>query len=109
MAEGGIYKDLLPLILHAIIDAVYEYDDVSGKYTTDYTIEEIKAIWLEGGYAVLSVIEKQFENCFEDTYKSRWSDFVLNTIMWKRAAKEFSKATARPKDWKERLTHTLEK
>lgn len=107
--EGGLYKDLLPLLLHAIINTVYEYDDSSGKYTTDYTIEEAKAMWLEGGQAVLAVIENQFANCFEDTYKSRWSDFVLNTLMWKKAAKEFSKAAARPKDWKEHLTHTLVK
>tara|TARA_R110000751_G_C13739903_1_gene477338 strand:- start:77 stop:1378 length:1302 start_codon:yes stop_codon:yes gene_type:complete len=107
--KGGLYKDLLPLLLHAIIATVYEYDDASGKYTTNYTIEDVKAMWLEGGCAVLTVVEKQFANCFEDTYKSRWSDFVINTVMWNRAAKEFSKAVARPKDWKARLTQTLVK
>ena len=107
--EGGLYKDLLPMLLHAIVNTVYEYDDTSGKYTTNYTIEEVKAMWLEGGYAVLTAVERDFRTTFEKTYKSRWSDFVLNTLTWTKTAYEFSKAAERKKDWKTHLTHTLVK
>ena len=105
--SGGLYKDLLPMLLHAIIAEVFEYDDITGKYSTVYTMEEVKAMWLEGGLAVLSVVEKNFKESFEDTYKSRWSDFVLNDLMWGHTARAFRKAASRPKDWKMHLTHEL--
>jgi len=107
--EHGFNKDVLPIIVYALVNSVFEFDDNTQSYNTEYAIEEVKAMWLEGGYAVLKVIENSFENCFEDKYKSRWADFVLDTIMWRRAAKEFSKAVARTTDWKEHLTHTLVK
>tara|TARA_Y100000034_G_scaffold129785_1_gene186918 strand:+ start:681 stop:2003 length:1323 start_codon:yes stop_codon:yes gene_type:complete len=107
--EHGFNKDVLPIIMYALVDSVFEFDESTGSYNTEFTIEEIKAMWIEGGYAVLKTIEGSFANCFEDKYKSRWADFVLDTLMWKRAAKEFSKTVARPRDWKDHLTHTLVK
>lgn len=107
--SGGLYKDLLPMLLHAIVTEVFDYDDITGEYSTACAIEEVKAMWLEGGLAVLSGVEKNFKDCFEDTYKSRWSDFVLDDLMWSHAAKAFRKAAAREKDWKMHLTHELVK
>ena len=73
------------------------------------TMEEVKAMWLEGGLAVLAVVEMNFKESFEKLYKSRWSDFVLDDLMWGHTAREFRKAASRPKDWKMYLTHELVK
>tara|TARA_Y100000310_G_scaffold281480_1_gene301982 strand:+ start:2049 stop:3404 length:1356 start_codon:yes stop_codon:yes gene_type:complete len=107
--SGGLYKDLLPMLLHAIISEVFDYDDLTGKYSTVHTMEEVKAMWLEGGLAVLAVVEMNFKESFEKLYKSRWSDFVLDDLMWGHTAREFRKAASRPKDWKMYLTHELVK
>ena len=107
--SGGFNKDLLPMLLHAIVAEVFDYDDITGKYSTSYTMQDVKAMWIEGGLAVLSVAEKNFKESFEDTYKSRWSDFVLDDLMWMKAARAFSKAAARKKDWEMHLTNPLVK
>jgi len=107
LQEYGLNKDIMPLILHAIIDATFEYDECREKYVTDYKLEELKAMWLEGGFGVLHVIETEFKNCFEDKYKSRWSDFVLDTLLWTKVRNAFRRVPWRAKDWKSHLNHEL--
>ena len=50
--------------------------------TGDFDMEEMKALWLTCGKDVLGVINDRFKYSFAGTYKSRWSDFVLDITMW---------------------------
>jgi len=81
--EYGLHKDLLPMLCYAMIKASYNrYDRSKNAFSPRLTMEEMKALWLTCGKDVLGVINDRFKYSFAGTYKSRWSDFVLDITMW---------------------------
>jgi hypothetical protein len=84
--ENGLNKDMLPMILHSIFNACYEWNENTGRFETEMGLPEMKALWIESGYDVLRAIEKRHSASFTTDYKSRYGDFVADESMWNQLA-----------------------
>tara|TARA_Y100001937_G_scaffold27473_1_gene39525 strand:+ start:951 stop:2264 length:1314 start_codon:yes stop_codon:yes gene_type:complete len=104
--DHTLNKDIMPVVCYSIVNSVYEYDDQSG-FTTNYSIDEMKAIWKEAGPAVLSSIENRYRNSFQTNYKSRWADFALDITMWAQCADLVQRVIYNPQSWKRHLSQKV--
>ena len=106
LIEHGLNKDVVPMILHAIFNACFEYNDDSGRFETDLTLNEMKALWLESGYDVLRAIEKRHSASFTTDYKSRYGDFVADPSMWNQLSSLVNRTFVKGK-WKKHLNTSI--
>lgn len=93
-------KDMLPVVCYSIFINVFEYDPDQGKFETDYTIGELKAMWMATGQAVLDIIEARFTTDFETVFNNRWGDFASDDALWALCAKKASKVINNKKLWR---------
>ena len=103
---NGLNKDMLPMILHSIFNACYEWNEDTGRFETDMTLPEMKALWLESGYDVLRSIEKRHSASFTTDYKSRYGDFVADESMWNQLASIVNR-TLVSGNWKKHLNTSV--
>ena len=104
--EHTLNKDIMPVVCYSIVNSVYQYSDQSG-FTTNFSIDEMKAIWKEAGTAVLSTIENRYRNSFQTNYKSRWADFALDVTMWAQCADLVQQVIYDPQSWKRHLNQKV--
>ena len=84
--EYGLPKDLLPMLCYALAKVSYNhYDEATNRLVPRLTVAELKALWLTCGKEVLRIVNHRFGRDFTSRFKSRWSDFVVDTTMWSQA------------------------
>jgi hypothetical protein len=101
--EYGLHKDLMPLLVHSLLSACYEYDSSTRKFTTHYTLSEMKAIWLTSGKEVLGAVQSRYNSSWETEYKRRWSDLALDNILWSQTGRLVERSVRNPNSWKQHL------
>jgi len=99
--EYALTKELLNTVCYSVLNHAFRPED--GKLVAEYTIAELKAIWLACGKQVLDQIEARYQSNFASVFNNRWGDFVADETLWALCSNEAQRTVVNRPTWSTRL------
>lgn len=104
--EYALTKELLNTVCYSVLNHAFRPED--GKLVAEYSIAELKAIWLACGKQVLDQIEARYQSNFASVFNNRWGDFVADETLWALCSNVAQRTIINRAMWNTRLALVAE-
>ena len=104
--EYALTKELLNAVCYSVLNHAFRPED--GKLVSEYSMAELKAIWLACGKQVLDQIEARYQSNFTSVFNNRWGDFVADETLWALCSNVAQRTIINRSKWNARLALVAE-
>lgn len=100
-------KEIMSTICYALFNNLFRYNSEAEKHETNYSLGEMKAIWLACGKDIINIIEGRFSSNFQTVFNTRWGDFAGDETLWAICSSTVAQVVHNKALWSKYVTTTV--